>query len=414
MNAEVLCIGTEVLIGDIVNTNAAYLGKRLSEAGFNVYYHMVCGDNPARMTECMRLALSRSDFVFITGGLGPTYDDITKEVTAKLFGLPLVEHAEILERLQAYFASRGRVMTDNNRKQALIPLGAHLFENRFGTADGLAVTDGKKTLVLMPGPPREMRPMLENEVLPYLAAKNDHVLVSSNINVFGMGESAVESALADLMKTSENPTVAPYIGEGEVRLRVSARAENTQKARELIAPTVEKIRAALGGAVYGVDVPSLESVLVEKLKEAHKTVTFAESCTGGLLAKRMTDVPGASEVFGFGFVTYANEAKMKLLGVSPETLEKHGAVSRDTAREMALGAKRVSGADIAVSVTGIAGPTGGTPEKPVGLVYMGVASDSGVKTHKLMLGGHASSDRDFIRTLTANHAFKAVLDLLAD
>ena len=245
MNAEVLCIGTEVLIGDIVNTNAAYLGKRLSEAGFNVYYHMVCGDNPARMTECMRLALSRSDLVFITGGLGPTYDDITKEVAAKLFGLPLVEHAEILERLQAYFASRGRVMTDNNRKQALIPLGAHLFENRFGTADGLAVTDGKKTLVLMPGPPREMRPMLDNEVLPYLAAKNDHVLVSSNINIFGMGESAVESALADLMKTSENPTVAPYIGEGEVRLRVSARAENTQKARELIAPTVVRRLAVL-------------------------------------------------------------------------------------------------------------------------------------------------------------------------
>lgn len=414
MNAEILCIGTEVLIGDIVNTNAAYLGKRLSEAGFNVYYHTVCGDNPARMTECMRLALSRSDFVFITGGLGPTYDDITKEVAAKLFGLPLVEHPEILERLQAYFASRGRVMTDNNRKQALLPQGAHIFENRFGTADGLAVTDGKKTLILMPGPPREMRPMLENEVLPYLAAKSDHVLVSSNVNIFGMGESAVESALADFMKTSENPTVAPYIGEGEVRLRVSARAENAKKARELIAPTVEKIRATLGNAVYGVDAPSLESVLVEKLKAAHKTVAFAESCTGGLIAKRMTDVPGASEVFGFGFVTYANEAKMKLLGVSPETLEAHGAVSPETACEMARGAKRVSGADIAVSVTGIAGPTGGTPEKPVGLVYMGVASDSGVQTHKLMLGGHASSDRAFIRTLTANHAFKAVLDLLAD
>lgn len=414
MNAEILCIGTEVLIGDIVNTNAAYLGKRLSEAGFNVYYHTVCGDNPARMTECMQLALSRSDLVFITGGLGPTYDDITKEVAAKLFGLPLVEHAEILERLQAYFASRGRVMTANNRKQALLPQGAHIFENRFGTADGLAVTDGKKTLILMPGPPREMRPMLENEVLPYLAAKSDHVLVSSNVNIFGMGESAVESALADFMKTSENPTVAPYIGEGEVRLRVSARAENAKKARELIAPTVEKIRATLGNAVYGVDAPSLESVLVEKLKAAHKTVAFAESCTGGLIAKRMTDVPGASEVFGFGFVTYANEAKMKLLGVSPETLEAHGAVSPETACEMARGAKRVSGADIAVSVTGIAGPTGGTPEKPVGLVYMGVASDSGVQTHKLMLGGHASSDRAFIRTLTANHAFKAVLDLLAD
>lgn len=414
MNAEILCIGTEVLIGDIVNTNAAYLGKHLSEAGFNVYYHTVCGDNRARMTECMQLALSRSDLVFITGGLGPTYDDITKEVAAELFGLPLVEHPEILERLKAYFAARGRVMTDNNRKQALIPDGAHIFENRFGTADGLGLSDGKKTLVLMPGPPNEMRPMFENEVLPYLAARNDHVLVSSNVNIFGMGESAVENALADLMKSSENPTVAPYIGGGEVRLRVSARAENAKKAQELIAPVVEKIRKTLGNAVYGVDAPSLESVLVEKLKAAHKTVAFAESCTGGLIAKRITDVSGASEVFGFGFVTYANEAKMKLLGVSPETLEKHGAVSPETAREMALGAKRVSGADIAVSVTGIAGPTGGTPEKPVGLVYMGVAFEGGVETCKLMLGGHKGSDRVYIRTLTANHAFKAVLDKLAD
>lgn len=414
MNAEILCIGTEVLIGDIVNTNAAYLGKHLSEAGFNVYYHTVCGDNRARMTECMRLALSRSDLVFITGGLGPTYDDMTKEVAAEFFGLPLVEHAEILERLKAYFAARGRVMTDNNRKQALIPEGAHIFENRFGTADGLAVSDGKKTLILMPGPPNEMRPMFENEVLPYLSVHSDHVLVSSNVHIFGMGESSVESALAELMKTSENPTIAPYIGEGEVRLRVSARAENAEKAGKLIAPVVEKIRETLGNAVYGVDVPSLESVLAEKLKAAHKTVSFAESCTGGLISKRFTDVPGASEVFGFGFVTYANEAKVKLLGVSPETLEKHGAVSPETAREMAVGAKNVSGADFAVAVTGIAGPTGGTPEKPVGLVYMGVAFDGGADVQKLMLGGHKGSDRAYIRTLTANHAFKAVLDKLTN
>ena len=305
-------------------------------------------------------------------------------------------------------------MTDNNRKQALIPEGAHIFENRFGTADGLAVSDGKKTLILMPGPPNEMRPMFENEVLPYLSVHSDHVLVSSNVHIFGMGESSVESALAELMKTSENPTIAPYIGEGEVRLRVSARAENAEKAGKLIAPVVEKIRETLGNAVYGVDVPSLESVLAEKLKAAHKTVSFAESCTGGLISKRFTDVPGASEVFGFGFVTYANEAKIKLLGVSPETLEKHGAVSPETAREMAVGAKNVSGADFAVAVTGIAGPTGGTPEKPVGLVYMGVAFDGGADVQQLMLGGHKGSDRAYIRTLTANHAFKAVLDKLTD
>lgn len=412
MNAEILCIGTEVLLGDVVNTNAAYLGKRLSESGFNVYHHAVCGDNRARMTEALTLALSRSELVVVTGGLGPTYDDITKEVTAELFGLALVEHPEIVERLEAYFAARGRVMTPNNRKQALIPEGAHIFENNYGTADGLAVSDTSKTVILLPGPPREMRPMLDHEVLPYLKAASDHILLSTNVHIFGMGESSVENALYDLMKNAENPTVAPYVNDGEVRLRVSARAENAEKAKELIAPVVQVITDTLGEAVYGVDVPSIESVLVQKLQEAHKTVAFAESCTGGLIAKRLTDVPGASEVFGYGFVTYANGAKMRLLGVSEETLETHGAVSPETAREMAEGARRVSGADIAVAVTGIAGPGGGTAEKPVGLVYMGVATEQGVRTHKLTLGGHKGADRAYIRTLTATHAFKAALDIL--
>lgn len=412
MNAEILCIGTEVLLGDVVNTNAAYLGKRLSESGLNVYHHTVCGDNRTRMTEALTLALSRSELVVVTGGLGPTYDDITKEVTAELFGLALVEHPEIIERLEAYFAARGRIMTPNNRKQALIPEGAHIFENHFGTADGMAVSDGTKTVILLPGPPREMRPMLDNEVLPYLKAASDHILYSSNVHIFGMGESSVENALYDLMKNAENPTVAPYVNDGEVRLRVSARAENIERAKALIAPVVQVITNTLGDSVYGVDVPSIESVLVQKLQEAHKTVAFAESCTGGLIAKRLTDVPGASDVFGYGFVTYANEAKMRLLGVSEETLDAHGAVSPETAREMAEGARRVSGADIAVSVTGIAGPGGGTAEKPVGLVYMGVATEKGVQTHKLTLGGHKGADRAYIRTLTATHAFKAALDIL--
>ena len=412
MTAEILCIGTEVLIGDIVNTNAAYIARRLSESGINVYYHSVCGDNNGRMKECLDLALSRSDLVITTGGLGPTYDDITKEMVAEKLGLELVLDENILAKLQEYFSKSGRVMTENNKKQAYIPKGAHVFSNMLGTADGIAVTKDNKMVIMLPGPPREMKPMLDNQVIPYLAAESDHILVSSNVNIFGMGESSVENALADLMKNSTNPTVAPYCGNGEVRLRVTARGKDEKEARALIAPVVDKIKEVIGGFVYGVDVPSIESVVVEKLKERHMTVAFAESCTGGLISKRITDVPGASEVFGFGFCTYANEAKMKILGVKEETLAAHGAVSEETASEMVQGALKVSGADIAVAVTGIAGPGGGTPEKPVGLVYMGVATKDGVTVKKLLLAQHKGHDRDFVRTLTANHAFKAILDVI--
>ncbi len=413
ISAEILCIGTEVLIGDIVNTNAAYLGAHLSAAGVNVYHHTVCGDNAGRIKECLALALSRNDLVVTTGGLGPTYDDITKEIVAEYFGLPLEEHAEVLGRITAYFTASGRAMTENNRKQALIPKGAHILVNNFGTADGIAVTVGEKTVIMLPGPPREMKPMFDNEVLPYLKALgiSGEVLVSSNVNIFGMGESSVEAALADLMKNSKNPTVAPYVGSGEVRLRVTASGKDEDEAQSRIAPVVKQIVETLGNAVYGVDEPSLEAVLVKQLAEKGMTVAFAESCTGGLISERLTAIPGASEVFGFGFATYANEAKVKLLGVSPETLEKYGAVSEQTACEMARGALEVSGADIAISVTGIAGPDGGTAEKPVGLVYMGVAAKGkDVFAKKLLLARHCGHDRAYVRTLAANHAFKAAAE----
>ena len=412
MNAEILCIGTEVLMGDIVNTNASYIAKKLCEAGVNVYYHSVCGDNTGRMEECIELALSRSDLVVTTGGLGPTYDDITKEIICEKLGVPLVLNEEVLSHLKEYFTKSGRTMTENNIKQAYVPEGAHIFRNMFGTADGIAVKSGNKTVIMLPGPPREMQPMLDNQVIPYLALETDHILVSSNVNIFGMGESSVENALADLMKNSVNPTVAPYVGTGEVRLRVTASAKTEDEARELINPVVEQIKEALGDVVYGVDAPSMESVLVEKLKAQGKTIAFAESCTGGLISKRITDVPGASEVYGFGFCTYANEAKIQILGVKKETLDEFGAVSYQTACEMAVGARRVSGADIAISVTGIAGPGGGTPEKPVGLVYMGIATEKEVKYKKLLLAQHPGHDRAFVRTLTANNVFKTAIDEL--
>ena len=410
--AEIFCIGTEVLIGDIANTNAMYIAKRLSEHGINVYYHTVCGDNEARMKACVNAALERADIVVTTGGLGPTYDDITKEILAGALGIPLVYHKEIEERILAYFARTGRTPTKNVGKQAYIPENAVIFENRFGTADGIAMEKDGKTVVMMPGPPREMRPMLDDQIIPYLTKDTGRVLVSVNVNIFGMGESFVEDKLSALMRNSVNPTVAPYINDGEVRLRVTASAKTEDEARAMIQPVTKQITDTLGSVVYGVDEPSIEAVVVRRLKEAGKTVSFAESCTGGLIAKRLTDVSGASDVFGYGFVTYANEAKTRLIGVNEDTLKAYGAVSEQTAREMADGARRVSGADIAVAVTGIAGPTGGTPEKPVGLVYMGIASENGVNVKKLLLGGSSGKDRAYIRTLTATNAFKAVLDVL--
>ena len=263
MTAEILCIGTEVLIGDITNTNAAYIAKKLSEAGVNVYYHTVCGDNKGRMSACLDTALSRSDLVITTGGLGPTYDDITKEIIAEKLGVELELNEEVLTRLEGYFSKSGRTMTENNKKQAYIPKGADVFENSFGTADGIAIKKDGKTVIMLPGPPREMKPMLDTQVLPYLSVNSDHILVSSNVNIFGMGESAVENALADLMKKSQNPTVAPYVDKGEVRLRVTASAENEEKAKNIILPVVEHIKSVIGEYVYGVDETSIENVLVK-------------------------------------------------------------------------------------------------------------------------------------------------------
>ena len=347
-----------------------------------------------------------------TGGLGPTADDLTKETVAGCYGDTLAFDPEEWQKIVDFFTRTGRKTTPNNRKQAMVPVHGHKIINNHGTAPGAWYEQDGHCAVLMPGVPHEMKAMWEESVRPLLLARQNCTLHSITLRVLG-GESDIEYRVRHLLENA-NPTAAIYCKTGECEIRITARAENDSSAEKMCRAYATKFYDLLGDAVYDEDVTGLEETLVHTLKEKGLTIATAESCTGGMIAQRLTNVSGASEVFGFGFVTYANEAKKKLLGVSPETLEAHGAVSPETACEMARGAKRVSGADIAVSVTGIAGPTGGTPEKPVGLVYMGVASDSGVETHKLMLGGHASSDRDFIRTLTANHAFKAVLDLLAD
>ena len=410
MIAEILCIGTELLIGDIVNTNASYISKRLSYHGFDVLYHSVCGDNRERLEKTVRHAFSRCDLLITTGGLGPTYDDISVELCAKALGVSLYRDENVVKQLYSYFEKTGRVMTENNLKQADVPEGCTVLMNDFGTAPGIALEKDGKVLVMLPGPPREMKPMLDNQVLPFLSKFTDHVLYSSNVNIIGMGESSVEAKLYDLMTTSHNPTLAPYVNDGEVRVRVTGSGKNENEAKAVVSVTVQKVKDILGSAVYDVDSPSCEHSLVKLLINNNLTISTAESCTGGLVSSAITAVPGSSEVFGFGVCTYANEAKMKLLGVKAETLEKFGAVSEQTAMEMADGVRKLSGSDIALSLTGIAGPSGGSEEKPVGLVYLGVSVKDKLYAKKMLLGQHNSKDREYIRKLAVKNAIKTAIE----
>jgi len=404
MNAEILCVGTELLLGDTVNTNAAFLAKELAVLGIGCYYQTVVGDNPGRLRSCIELAFSRADIVITTGGLGPTYDDLTKETVAEHFGLPMELNEESLVKIQNFFCRIGREMTHNNEKQALMPRGAVVFENGCGTAPGLAVEENGKTAILLPGPPREMRLMFETGVRPYLLKKSDRILKSRAIHLFGIGEAKMEDMLHDKIKDMQNPTVAPYAKEGEAMLRVTASAKNEEEADKLITPVVDELCGILSEYVYGIDVESLQNALVLALLEKNMTVATAESCTGGILSARITDIPGASKVFGYGCCVYANDAKVKLLGVAPDTLKAYGAVSKETALEMARGARHLSGADIGISTTGVAGPDGGTKEKPVGLVWVGISCEKGDAAYELRLSRGYSGDRGIIRNIAASNA----------
>ena len=371
MKAEIISGGTELLLGKTVNTDTTIIALELSRIGIDLLHACTVGDNPQRLKEAIDLALSRSDILITTGGLGPTADDLTKETLAKAAGKKLVLHKESFLRLQKQFPSLA--MTPDQEKQAWLPEGAYVLLNDNGTAPGCAFeTEDGKLIMMFPGPPSELEPMLKNYAVPYLLKDTSEVIVSHNVHVFGKGEGPVANMIADLLESS-NPTVAPYAKEGEMFVRVTAKAENEKAADEMCAPIIEEIKSRAGNFVYGVDCDSLEKLVVNLLNEQHKTIATAESCTGGLLAKRITDISGSSAVFETGCVTYANKTKEMLLGVPHETLEAHGAVSYETAKAMAEGIVKLSGADIGVGITGIAGPGGGTPEKPVGLVYIGIS-----------------------------------------
>ena len=409
-SAEILCVGTELLLGDIINTNASYISKRLAALGIPVYRQAVVGDNPERMRQAIAESFSRSDCLILSGGLGPTCDDITKEMVAEHFGLELVLNGEALDRMKEYFSSTGRNMTKNNEKQAMAPIGARVLQNNWGTAPGFVIEKDGKTAILLPGPPIELEPMWRERVEPYLFERSNSVIVSKNIYILGMGESAVEEKLRYMMEELENPTVAPYAGNGECRVRVSARAKDERSASEMCDRQIEEIKKTeVGEFIYGIDVDSMENALVLNLRERGMTLATAESCTGGLIAKRITDLAGCSDVFLGGCVTYANEAKEKLIGVSHETLEKFGAVSEQTAREMARGVRLALGADVGIATTGIAGPGGGTPEKPVGTVWIAISTAKGDRARLLQLS--SMRERAYLRTLAANQAIAQIFDM---
>lgn len=404
MVVELISVGTEILLGNIVNTNAAYLSEKCAALGLSCYHQSVVGDNEGRLEETIRLAVSRSDIIILSGGLGPTKDDLTKEVTAKVFGKKLYEDAHTKERISEYFRRiRSGKITENNWKQAMVPEGAAVIDNHNGTAPGLIIEDNGKTAILLPGPPNEIRPMFERDIEPYLRSLQPEGLYSKMVKICSVGESRAETMVLDLMENQSNPTIAPYAKTGEVHFRVTAKAADSKEAERLMEPVLRELSDRFGDKIYTTEESvTLEEAIVELCREKNITVTTAESCTAGLLAGRIMNVAGASEIYNEGYITYSNDSKKRLLGVKADTLDEYGAVSHETAAEMALGAAKAAAAGAAVSVTGIAGPGGGSKEKPVGLVYVGCAVNGEVRTEEFRFTGNRAKNREYavVRALT--------------
>lgn len=396
MTVEVIAVGTELLLGNIVNTNSQYLAEKCAGLGLTMYHQSVVGDNPDRLAAAVRTALGRSEIVILTGGLGPTEDDLTKEVCAQVMGMPLTEDPHTRERIASYMKANGfRKVTDNNWKQAQVPEGARVLDNHNGTAPGLILEKNGHTAILLPGPPNELVPLFEEQVRPYLKQRQPEVFRSQMIKICSLGESAVEDRILDLIDRQKNPTIATYAKTGEVHVRVTARAATDEEAKALLKPVVKEIRGRFGDHVYSTkEDETLEMAVVKLLRKNELTVTTAESCTGGLVAARLINVPGASEVIRAGFITYSNRAKRRFLDVSKSTLKKYDAVSEQTAREMAAGGAFAADSDICVAVTGIAGPGGGTDEKPVGLVYIAVCLKDRISVEEYHFGGNREKIRE--------------------
>lgn len=409
MVVELISVGTEILLGNIVNTNAAYLAERCALLGLSCYYQTVVGDNEERLMEAMKTALGRADVIILSGGLGPTQDDLTKETAARVLGRKLVVDEHSRERVLEFFKNRGLEITENNWKQAMIPEGAAAVDNDNGTAPGIVMQADGKHIILLPGPPNELVPMFEKEIAPYLKGLEPGTIYSQTVKICNLGESKAETLVADMIADQSNPTIAPYAKTGEVHFRVTAKAEEEKAARKLVKPVVKELKSRFGSNVYTTEEDvTLEKAVADLLTANRLSIVTVESCTGGLLAARLINVPGISEVFKAGLVTYANKAKRRLAGVKKSTLDKYGAVSEQTARELAKGAALLHKADVAVSITGIAGPDGGTEKKPVGLVYIACCVCGTVTVKEF----HFSGNRSKIRESSVSYALSLMRECI--
>jgi nicotinamide-nucleotide amidase len=388
MKAELIAVGTELLLGQIANTNAQYISRKLAELGIEVYYHTVVGDNGNRLKETIEIAQDRSELIIFTGGLGPTKDDLTKETIARCMGRQLVQDDFAMEQIEAFFKRRGIVMSENNRKQALVIEGSKVLPNDHGMAPGMAIEVNGIKYVLFPGPPRELYPMFENYAIPYLQSlsSDQQILHSKVLRFYGIGESLLEEKLIDLIDSQTNPTIAPYAGEAEVTLRLTAKANNIDEANLMIAVVEGKIGERVGEFIYGYNDDTLPFVVYRQLKQKAWKLALAESCTGGLLSRMLTAIPGCSEVYTGGVVCYAPEVKQNVIGVPKEVIEQYGTVSQQVALELASKVRALLKADVGVSVTGVAGPDA-VEGKPVGLVYIGISTPAGEQVHEVNLSG---------------------------
>ena len=409
-NTEILSVGTELLLGHITNTDARDVAELLSRIGINVRYQTVVGDNPGRLRDCVEIAKGRADILITTGGLGPTCDDLTKQILAEAFGLPLVESRSERESLYNYIHP-DRPFTPNNFQQALIPEGATVFHNLWGTAPGCAFEREGKIVLMLPGPPNECVPMFRTSGLPYLRRLSEEQIVSHSVRIFGIGESGVDQMFREEMNAMSNPSMAPYAKECDCLLQITAKAKSEAEAEAMMAPVIAHVKERLGEYVYGMDIECLEEAVLPLLKEKSLFFAAAESCTGGDIARRITEIPGASTVFLGGCVTYTNEAKAKLLGVDPALIEANGAVSEPVARAMAERVRAITGADIGVGVTGLAGPDGDGVH-PVGTVFVSMAVEGETYVRALSLGEKRT--RSFIRRMAGNHIFDMMRRWLSD
>lgn len=399
MKSEIISVGSELLLGNTINTNATFISMKLAELGIDIFYHTVVGDNANRLKDVTKLAISRSDLIIYTGGLGPTKDDLTKEVVSETLGIELELNNIYLKNIKEYFKKKNAKMTENNIKQAYIPKGGKILNNDIGTAPGVFLNRKGKKIVFLPGPPNEMKTMFNNYTVPLL--KQENIIKSKVIKTMGIGESSLEELIKDIIANQSNPTIATYAKQGQVEIRVTGKGRSEKEVNQLINPIIDKINKKVGNYIYSYNDESIEEVFFQLLKKNNMTVGFCESCTGGLVSSRFTALAGASQVFERGIVAYSNNSKMEELNVNKDTLEAHGPVSEETAREMALGLLNKSNVDIALSTTGIAGPTGGTKTKPLGLVYIGLAT----KNENYAIKTFFTGDRNSIQRKAANKVF---------